>query len=263
MTSSKDWIMYWIRAHAFQMFNISITFCFGCSFLKSSSTNLLPGTNNGTNIKSNSKDILRMYVKKKKEERKTWRKSRSHLVFGAALVRVHAQKVLEKLPEGVVLCGGVDFHRGPRLVLSWGQQGGVHHTLLPHEVPCQTKSSARSFTLTLQTGFFSSTWPVSTRCYRKCPTGNNSWQQMTETVESRWAVPTCCPKVASWVHFDFCNFVPELREVETDCSAQRHEGEQEQECEEAAVAHTREGESSHFCKTIQNRAACFRLSPLL
>lgn len=32
---------------------------------------------------------------------------------------------------------------------------------------------------------------------------------------------TCSPKIASWMHFDFCNFISELSQVETHCSGER------------------------------------------
>jgi len=34
---------------------------------------------------------------------------------------------------------------------------------------------------------------------------------------------TCCPKIASWIHFDFCDFIPKLGQVETDRGGERHE----------------------------------------
>lgn len=34
---------------------------------------------------------------------------------------------------------------------------------------------------------------------------------------------TCSPKIASWIHFNFCNFIPKLSQVETDCGGKRHE----------------------------------------
>lgn len=34
---------------------------------------------------------------------------------------------------------------------------------------------------------------------------------------------TCSPKIASWIHFDFRNFIPKLSQVETDRGGKRHE----------------------------------------
>lgn len=39
---------------------------------------------------------------------------------------------------------------------------------------------------------------------------------------------TCSPKIASWIHFDFSNFIPQLSQVKTDCSGERKEGEKDE-----------------------------------
>lgn len=41
--------------------------------------------------------------------------------------------------------------------------------------------------------------------------------------EDQKMVLTCSPKIASWIHFNFCNFIPQLSQVETDSTGKRHE----------------------------------------
>lgn len=57
---------------------------------------------------------------------------------------------------------------------------------------------------------------------------------------------TCRPQVASWVHFNFRNFIPQLGQVEADCGGQRHEGKDEQQSKQAALADVVEREASHL-----------------
>lgn len=57
---------------------------------------------------------------------------------------------------------------------------------------------------------------------------------------------TCRPQVASWIHFNFRNFIPQLGQVETDRGGQRREGEDEQQSKQAALADVVEREASHF-----------------
>lgn len=59
-------------------------------------------------------------------------------------------------------------------------------------------------------------------------------------------VLTCRPQVPSWIHFNFCNFIPQLSQVETDRGGQRHEGKDEQQSKQAALADVVEREASHL-----------------
>lgn len=67
-------------------------------------------------------------------------------------------------------------------------------------------------------------------------------------------VLTCRPQVASWIHFNFRNFIPQLGEVETDRGAQRREGEDEQQRNQATLADVVEREASHCSGESSSRA---------
>lgn len=57
---------------------------------------------------------------------------------------------------------------------------------------------------------------------------------------------TCGPKIASWIHFNFCNFIPQLSQVETDGSGQWHEGKEDQVSKKATLANIIQREPSHL-----------------
>lgn len=57
---------------------------------------------------------------------------------------------------------------------------------------------------------------------------------------------TCRPQVASWIHLNFRHFIPQLGQVETDRGGQRHEGKDEQQSKQAALADVVEREASHL-----------------
>lgn len=69
---------------------------------------------------------------------------------------------------------------------------------------------------------------------------------MNTSKNSIETVLTCRPQVAPWIHFNFRNFIPQLGQVETDRGGQRHEGKDEQQSDQAALADVGEREASHL-----------------
>lgn len=57
---------------------------------------------------------------------------------------------------------------------------------------------------------------------------------------------TCSPKIASWIHFNFCNFIPQLSQVEADGSGQWHEWKEDQVSKKATLANIIQREPSHL-----------------
>ena len=53
---------------------------------------------------------------------------------------------------------------------------------------------------------------------------------ITKVLEQRMIL-TCSPKIASWIHFNFRNFIPKLSQVETDCGGKRHERKEDERSE--------------------------------
>lgn len=106
---------------------VALIFFFECSFLKSSSASPPPETR----VQKTSVNLLSPSSRCKEAE--------PHLVLRATVSCLHllsyrdAQQLLEKLSERALL------HRLRQLqrigVLGGGQQGGIHHALLAHEMP--------------------------------------------------------------------------------------------------------------------------------
>lgn len=207
---------------------LCVTFCFGCSSLESSSATPSPKKGQQHPVKTQTPH-LKFFLSA--EQEKLLRSSPGSWSGSPACPAALVTQPAETLGKAAQLRsalreGRLPAHRrpAPQLRAAWG---GPSRSSYPWNVLENRKTRSQYLLGEIwRRGNMAQPCPrlqhrEGGECKREWGSGK-IWTFVKQRIDLEIHF-TCSPKIASWIHFNFCHFIPKLSQVETDSTVTRHE----------------------------------------